>query len=51
MISINQSEQDIDSQKLATEKAGFNVDATRFISEVVSGSTQASLSTTLRNSG
>jgi len=38
---VSTNEQDVDNQKLAIEKAGFNVDANRFISEVVSGSTQA----------
>ena len=38
---VSTSEQDVDNQKLAIEKAGFNVDANRFVSEVVSGSTQA----------
>ena len=38
---VSTSEQDVDNQKLAIENAGFNVDANRFISEIVSGSTQA----------
>lgn len=38
---VSTAEQEVENQKLAIEKAGFNVDANRFISEAVSGSTQA----------
>jgi len=38
---VSTTDQEVDNQKLAIEKGGFNVDASRFISETVSGSTQA----------